>query len=595
MVVASAPFQYDPNASGINDIPYVSGIESGMAWLDSVVLRHEITGPLIEASGFKWYKYYSEDNRERVYPKIAPPFALEGMPMNVSGFWGQFRDKIAFVGRETGINRDHTPWTNHANNAWWSGHYRDPIFSWATSGLNTKPLPEGMFEYGQIDKRDYNTYIKKSTGASANFSQRHSIRRRILGIGHAQSQVGISQTPTMDSESEFFETVNMSSGVSDELIETKERHIIRAWSVAEDCNATYTHVKNMAALDAVGSGVPYLRVEYYVNEGYDNDPYVYGTWFWQLGLGSGWDIGGIKPYRVLGDINEDYYARSFTVINDNASTYQLGKTVEFTDAPTSVTYSLAKRLALVGSGYGIYSNFVPNASSVSPCSPPSAVGNYNWGYKMGDYSLSSAASKQLLYGTSGYDVFHTEGPITNGTPPFVTNGTMDPVFLDGDDTSNYVWLTRSIDDIEPVTVHPQKTASWPSYFVERFTEISGVEQAGRTLVCIAPMVHGGGYHPRTPTNTQTFDSDRCTTTVATDVWVPTSLGFGGGNTGYWMSGLLVSKRDYTGSSYRQSAYRTQKTPPSGVFSIAGPDAFLGVDPPLNIFGTLDTVGSYFGL
>lgn len=594
MPIASAPFQYDPTASGINDIPYVSGIESGMAWLDSIVSRHDLSGPLVNSSGFEWYKYYSEDNREKITPQLAPPFALEGMPMNVSGFWGQFKEKIAFIGRETGTDKDNAPWTNWAANPYWSGHYRDPVYDWAESGLNDKPLPQGMFEYGQIDKRDFNTYIKRYTGGGVSFSHQHSVRRRIIGAGHVQSQEAISQTPIMTSESEFEVSVSMSSGTSDELIETKDRHIIRVWDVTEDCNQTYEDVKSVAAADAVGSGVAWLDVDYYFNEagGFNSSPYVNTNWIWQIGVGSGYDLGGIKTHRVLGDVHEDYYARNFTGINDLGSTYQMGKTVNFTNAPTSVTYSLAKKLALNGSGYQIYSNFVPGASSLDPCSSNVAIGEYNWGYSMGNISLGSNQSKELLYGTSGYNVFHTEGAITNGTPAFVTNGVMDPVFLDPDDTSDYVYLTRTIDDLEPQTAHPQKAASWWSYFVERFSEVSGIEVPGRELVNIS-HAYSLGYNARTPTSVQTISG--CSNTVATDIWVPTSLGLGGTNTGYFMSGALIRRQDYAGSAAAQSSFRSQKTPPSGVFTIGGPGSFLGVDPPIDIFGTSPNTGPYFGL
>jgi len=600
--IASAPFQYDPNASGVKDIPYLSGVESSMAWMDSVVRRHNLSGPLVDSSGFKWRRYYSEENSERFIPQTAPPFCLDGFPMHVSGFWGQFNEKIAFLGRETGGDYDNRPFTNQANNVYWSGNYRNPLFAWATSGNNIKPLPQGMFEYGQIDKDDFNTYIKKRVGASFSIPTTYAVERTILGNGAVFHQSGLIQSVSMDSQSDFTEIVSSGIAADGAPVETHEHHIFRSWSWTEDINETFDTAMNTADEDTVfGSGTGWLSVSHNIKAGSNIippiKPYIKSRWFAQNfqspNMILNW-LSGTHP-RQLSDLQEEYVGRSFNLINDAASAGQTSKFATFNSSPTEVIYSLPKLLALQGSGYDIFSNFSPDAF-ISPYSNPPGYGDYVLGYRMNNTQLNSSNCKPFLYDSGNYTVYNNEGNILNGTAFHTISDNADEMLLDPDTSNKYVQTLSKIERDRPCSTLPTGVfgGSWSSYIVEEINYKSGIETARQVIDFYTGPggALGGNFitSPRFPNGgvIQTFSG--LFSTVTRDVLIPTTTG------DYVLSGVFKNTFGYQILQMNQGAQYSTYTPPSGEFTISvGPGLFIEVDPPLNIFDSNNNVGPYFSL
>lgn len=143
-----------------DQIPLVSGIESTMAWLDALAIRHEWTtdyaaDPLIGAGGFNWYRNTGGyEETELFTPKTTSPFNLEGYPHNSSGFWEHFKNVEEFVGKRIGSDWSDKRWTNgfNNNNTWIETNAlgeTSPLFEsglahgkWLSEGFNS-PVYDG--------------------------------------------------------------------------------------------------------------------------------------------------------------------------------------------------------------------------------------------------------------------------------------------------------------------------------------------------------------------------------------------------------------------------------------------------------------------
>lgn len=165
--IASVPPPYNKDDYYNREIPLLSGIESTMAWLDSAAIRHQWTvdypsDPLISPSGFAWKRFYGEELSESVIPQPSPPFNLDGYPMHVSGFWEQFKPISKFVGRHIGLDWDNRPFNNVSSNVSWSGNAKD--YEYPHSDISVKrDVSTNLFDYGQIIKYYYETFIGKGT------------------------------------------------------------------------------------------------------------------------------------------------------------------------------------------------------------------------------------------------------------------------------------------------------------------------------------------------------------------------------------------------------------------------------------------------
>lgn len=617
--IASVPFQYDPNASGINDIPYVSGIESSMAWMDSVVTRHNLSGPLVDSSGFKWRKYYSEEHSERIYPQIAPPFALEGMPMNVSGFWGQFNEKIAFLGRETGGDYDNRPYTNYSNNIYWSGNYRDPVFPWAKSGQNTKPLPEGMFEYGQIDKYDFNTYIKKYAGTNIDFGTSKKVVVDAIGQGLVDFQPGVYYfTPV--STNTIIKTIVDDPINGNQINKIVDTYSFTQWEYKQDINDTAATIFDIMDLylasGTITPGVSITATYYNGGAASPIEAKMSTSWMSSESRASGFKPeidfypGAGAAFVVYNDqINafvsgfpadqvasvERYIGKNWTSFSRSASAQFMSKFATFAQAPTEVVYPLNKRLALQGTvGYAV-SGFL-NPYSVPNRSVAMSYGDQVLGYKMNNSTISDAGLGACV-GNRDYVVYHNSGPVVNGTATFLDIGNNDAMYGDADTSNKYVWNVVDIQKDTPLSFHSGTfDIGIFSYFFARDIYRSGILVASgvtqQSASVLGNSLNGGGLGARIEPEDPLGTINGVFRTLSYRLRVPDS-----GNTlPYYISGVATKTESYYPLTYNQGAYRSFALAGSPSYSIDGPGVRHEVDAPIDIFNSGQPItGTYFSL
>ena len=146
--------------------PLVSGVETTMAWLDALAVRHEwVTdfagNDLIGPNGFNWYRYTGGNEEKELFtPKTTHPFNLTGYPHNISGFWENFKDVEEFVGDRLGHD-----WTNKRWDSTYNGNLtwkEDNVLPDGTTNGDQSLFSSGI-KFGKWFSKGFNSFVHDGT------------------------------------------------------------------------------------------------------------------------------------------------------------------------------------------------------------------------------------------------------------------------------------------------------------------------------------------------------------------------------------------------------------------------------------------------
>lgn len=142
-------------------IPLVSGIETVMAWMDMLAVRHGWQPEdILDSGGFKWYRYTGgTEEKERFTPRLTAPFELDGYPYNVSGFWEQFKAAETFIGNKLGQDWRENRWTNTYNS--YPKWEEDNVINGNPAGTTDgrMPLFESGLKFGKWMSQGFNSPV----------------------------------------------------------------------------------------------------------------------------------------------------------------------------------------------------------------------------------------------------------------------------------------------------------------------------------------------------------------------------------------------------------------------------------------------------